>query len=66
LPGSQLLLGPGERVHVLAQGDSVRWPVGENGHAGLEGPRVSELQMGDVGRVAEQTLATSKHHGKTP
>src|SRR5512132_1262722 len=55
---------PGEGLHVLARGNSVPWPVGEHGDAGLEGPGVDQLQVGDVGRVAEQTLATSKHHGK--
>jgi hypothetical protein len=64
LPRSQLVLGPGERLQVLARRDSVRRPVGEYGDAGLEGPGVDQLQVRDVGRVAEQTLAASKHHGK--
>jgi hypothetical protein len=64
LPGSQLVLSPGEGLHVLARRDSVRWPVGEHGDTGLEGPGVDQLQVRDVGRVAEQTLAASKDHGK--
>src|SRR6266545_351682 len=64
LPRSQLLLIPGKRLHVLARWDPVRWPVRENGDSGLEGPAVGELQVRDVRRVAEETLATSKHHGK--
>ena len=38
LPRSHLVLSPGERLHVLARWDSVRWPVRENGDSGLEGP----------------------------
>src|SRR4029450_8700897 len=49
---------------LLARWDSVRWPVSEHGDSGLEGPGVDELQVRDVGRVAEEMLATSKHHGK--
>jgi hypothetical protein len=64
LPRSHLLLSPGERLHVPARWDSVRRPVAENGDSGREGPGVDELQVRDVRRGAEETLATSKHHGK--
>ena len=63
LPRPQLLLGPGERLAVPASRGPDGRPVGEHGDSGLEGPGVDQLQVGDVGRVAEQPLATSQHHG---
>jgi hypothetical protein len=56
LPGSHLLLRPGEGLHVLARGGSIRWPIGEHGDAGLEGPSDASGNLCPVDDFAEPAI----------